>query len=102
MHMESKTLSVRIPRDEFKDLNKLSKDLGVGKSILLRDVLERGIRAKKLEIALERFRKGEITLWKAARLAEMPLTIFFDKLEEEGLEFHYTPRDVEEEFEDLL
>ena len=100
--MKSRTISIRIPVEEFEELKRLSDDSGVGRSTVLRDVLERGIRDKKLDLAIEKYRKREITLWKAARMADLPLTKFIEMLADEGLEFHYTTEEVEEEFEGLL
>lgn len=100
--MKSKTISIRIPVEEFEELKRLSDDSGVGRSTVLRDVLERGIKDKKLDLAIEKYRKREVTLWKAARMADIPLTKFMEMLADEGLEYHYTTEEVEEEFEGLL
>ena len=100
--MKSKTISVRIPAKEYEELKHLSLDSGQGRSSVLRDVLNRGIQDKKLDLAIEKYRKREITLWKAARIAGIPLSKFLDRLDDEGLEYHYLPEEVEEEFEGLL
>lgn len=44
-----------------------------------------GIKQKKLEMALQKFAHKEATAWKAARLADIPLTSFFDVLKERGI-----------------
>ena len=100
--MRSRTISIRIPIEEFEELKRISDDSGVGRSTVLRDVLDRGIRDKKLDLAIEKFRKREVTLWKAAKIANVPLTKFLEILADEGLEFHYKPDEVEAEFEGLL
>ena len=100
--MKSKSISIRIPVEDYEELKRISDDSGIGRSTVIRDVLERGIRDKKLDIAIDKYRKHEITLWKAARMAGIPLTKFIDILAKEGLEYHYTPEEVTEEFEGLL
>ena len=98
----AETISVRIPEEELKQIEQISKYEKTSKSEVLRDVLEIGIKNKKLDIALEKFQKNEATAARAARLAEIPLTKFLDILKEKGLEFHYRVKELEEEFEDLL
>ena len=100
--MKSKTISIRIPLEEYEELKRLSNDSGVGRSTVLRDILDRGIRDKKLDLAIEKYRKREVTLWKAAKMAGLPLTKFLEILSDEGLEYHYNIEEVEEEFEGLL
>lgn len=99
--MKSRTISIRIPIEEYEELKRLTLDTGLGRSTVLREVLDRGIQDKKLDLAIEKYRKREVTLWKAARIAGIPLSKFLDRLDDEGLEYHYTPQDVEEEFEGL-
>jgi len=100
--MRSKSISIRIPIEEYKELKRLSDDSGMGRSTVIRDIIDRGIKDKKLDIAIDKYRKREVTLWKAARMADIPLTKFIDILNSEGLEFHYTSKEVSEEFEGLL
>ena len=95
------TLSVRVPKEEMNEINRISKEKGMKKSDVLREVLRLGIREKKLEIALDKYRNYEITAWKAARFADVPLTKFFEILKSRNMEIHYTEEEVEEEFENL-
>ena len=97
----AETISVRIPEKERSKIAEISKYENSSKSEVLREVLELGIKSKKLEMALDKFQKNEATAWKAARLAEIPLTKFLDILKERGLEFHYSEKELMEEFEDL-
>jgi len=95
------TISVRIPRQELKEIESISKYEKVTKSVILRDVLEIGIQNKMLAMAIEKFQNEEATAWKASRLAGIPLTKFLDVLKDKGLEFHYTEEELLEEFEGL-
>ncbi len=97
-----KTISVRIPKGELKEIEHISKYEKATKSTVLRDVLGIGIRNKMLGIAIEKFQKNEMTAWKAAGVAGVPLTEFLDILKEKGLEFHYTSEELSEEFEGLI
>src|SRR3989338_5370722 len=65
----AETVSVRIDKEELNEINNISKLEKKTKSNVLREVLEKGIKEKKLEIALAKFRSSEATAWKDARLA---------------------------------
>ena len=79
MHM-AETVSVRIDKPELKEIEAISKIEKKSKSSVLREVLEKGIMEKKLDIALAKFRNNEATAWKAARIASRGQ----NKAEEQG------------------
>jgi len=97
----AETVSVRIGKEELKEIDKISKIEKKSKSGVLRDVFDRGLKEKKLALAIEQFRKNEATAWKAARLAGIPLSQFMDKLSQNGIDFHYGTKELEEDFERL-
>lgn len=98
----AETVSVRIDNEDVKEIAELSKLEKKTKSSLLREVLELGIKEKKLELALEKFRKNEATAWKAARMADIPLTVFMGILVQRGIDFHYGVKELKEDFEGLI
>ena len=98
----AETVSVRIDKAELKEINEISKLEKKTKSNVLREVLEKGIKEKKLEIALEKFRKNEASVGKAARMADLPLSLFMDILVEKKIDFHYGIKELEEDFEGLI
>jgi predicted HTH domain antitoxin len=67
---------------------------------IIKQGLERE-KNKRLELALDKFRKKEATVWKAARIADMPLTNFFDVLKDKDILFHYSKEELEREFKRL-
>ncbi len=96
------TISVRIPKEELEEINRILKYKKSTKSNILREVIEKGIKEKKLEIALEKFQNNEATASKAANIAGIPLTLFLDILQKRGINFHYGIDDLKEDFADLL
>ncbi|MBI1936161.1 UPF0175 family protein [Candidatus Woesearchaeota archaeon] len=98
----AETVSVRLDKDDVKEIEELSKLEKKSKSDVLRDVLELGLKDKKLELALEKFRNKEASMGKAARIAEVPLTQFMDILVERNIDFHYGIKELEEDFEGLI
>ena len=97
----SETVSVRIVKEELSMLNKLSKEEKRTRSEVLREVLEKGIREKKLELALKKYQNEEATAAKAAEIAGLPLTRFLGILFEKRIEFNYTPEDFREDIKGL-
>ena len=98
----AETVSVRIDKADLKDINEISKLEKKNKSNVLREVLDKGIKEKKLEIALEKFRNKEVSVGKAARIAQIPLSQFMDVLVEKNIDFHYGIKELEEDFEGLI
>ena len=98
----AETVSVRIDETNLKEIDEISKIEKKTKSNVLREVLEKGIKEKKLEMALEKFRNNEASIGKAARMAQMPLSQFMDVLVEKKIDFHYGIKELEEDFEGLI
>lgn len=96
------TISVRIYKPELREIEKISQLEKKTRSSVLRDVLERGIKEKRVEIALEKFRNNEATAWNAAKIAGIPLTQFMDILVKKGVDFHYGVKELREDFEGLI
>lgn len=96
------TVSVRVDKEDLSEIEEISRHEKATKSSLIREILGLGIKTKKLSLALEKFRKNELTALKASKLAGVPLTEFLDILKREGLEFHYTEKELEQEFADLI
>jgi len=95
----AETVSVRIDKIELNEIDKLSKMEKKSKSNVLREIVNQGIKEKKLAIAIEKFRKNEATAWKAARLAGIPLSRFMDILVQNNIDFHYGLKELNEDFE---
>ncbi len=92
------TISVRITEEQVQGIDFIAQHSRRKKSEMLREIVDLGLREKRLELALQKFQQKEATAWKAARLAGVPLTSFLDVLTERRIIFHYSPEDVEKEF----
>lgn len=98
----AETVSVRVDKPDLIEIEKISKLEKKSKSNVLREVIDKGIKEKKLDIALEKFRNNEATAWKAAKIANIPLTRFMDILVQKGIDFHYGVKELKEDFEGLI
>ena len=78
----SKTMSIRMDRENFEFLNELTKEQRSDLSKSVRDMVTRG----RLLLAVERYKKGEASLGKAAELAGVPVGKMMTILTEYGVE----------------
>src|ERR1700722_517740 len=65
----TKTMSIRMDRDNYDFLNEFSKEERSDRSKAVRDLVSRG----RVLLAVERYRNGETSLGKAAELAGVPV-----------------------------
>jgi len=93
----SETISLRLPRETIVKLDELAHKEGKDRSALIREILEFGVKEKKIEHAVELYRRGQITGWKAAQLADVSLWNFYKILAEKGVLIQYSELDLEED-----
>jgi len=78
----TKTMSIRMDRDNYEFLEEISKEERSDLSKAVRDLVTRG----RLLLAVERYKKGEASLGKAAELAGLPVGQMMTVLTEFGVE----------------
>ncbi len=78
----SKTMSIRMDRDNYEFLSEITKEERSDLSKAVRDLVTRG----RILLAVERYKKGEASLGKAAELAGLPLGQMMTILAEFGVE----------------
>lgn len=78
----SKTMSVRMDRGNYDFLHEIAKEEGSDLSKAVRDMVTRG----RILLAVERYKKGEASLGKAAELAGVPVGQMMTILTEFGVE----------------
>ena len=98
----AESVSVRVPGEDVAQITTISHYEKKGKSEVLREVLGLGIKEKKLEIALDKYRKNNATAWKAAQIAGVSLSEFLDILTEKKIDFHYGIKELREDFEGFV
>jgi len=90
-------ISTRIPDELEKELEWYANKENIGKTIALRKVLDKGLKEIKLEHVLEQYKKGKITLMKAAEMSDMPLWEILDIVRDRRIPLYYTLKDAEED-----
>src|SRR6266700_6248513 len=77
----TKTMSIRMDRDNYEFLSRISKEERSDLSKAVRDLVTRG----RVLLAVEKYRKGEASLGKAAEVAGLPIGQMMTLLGEFGV-----------------
>ena len=93
----SETITLRLPPQTAKKLREIAKKEGKDRSTLIRELLENGVKEKSVEQAVELYRRGQVTAWKAAQLAAVSLWAFYKILEQKGVIIQYSEHDLEQD-----
>jgi predicted HTH domain antitoxin len=78
----TKTMSIRMDQDNYEFLNEITKKERSDLSKAVRELVSRG----RILLAVERYKKGEASLGKAASLAGLPVGQMMTVLTEFGVE----------------
>ena len=78
----TKTMSIRMDRENFEFLKELTKEQRSDLSKAVRDMVTRG----RVLFAMERYKKGEASLGRAAELAGIPVGQMMTLLTEFGVQ----------------
>lgn len=74
-------ITAQVKDDLLKGLRDYMEAAGLDRSAAIRRLLERGIKDWKLELALNEYREGKISLMKASEKAEITVWEFLDELD---------------------
>ena len=95
--MQTVTLSVRVPRAEAERWGQLARDAGMDRAALLKQALRTGCASALLERACAAYRRGEITLARAAEWSGLSLREMLLRMPQADMELHYGVRDMEKD-----
>ena len=97
----SESISLRLPRDTVEKLDTLAMKENKDRSTIIRELLDSGIREKDIAHAVERYKEGEISGWKAAQSSGISLWRFYEVLRERGILVQYSEVDLEKDLRGL-
>ncbi len=89
------TTSVRLPKETVEEIEKLSKEEGIDKGTLIRKLIAESLREYKIKKALELYREGKVSLWKAAEIAGITYREALEELKKRNIPFKYDLEDLE-------
>ena len=97
----SGSISLRLPLETVEKLDELADREHKDRSASMRELLDRRIKEKDIEHAVELYRTGQATGWRAAQLAGMSLWNFYKILNERSVLIQYSEHDSEEDLKGL-
>ena len=95
------TLSTRLDKNEAGKIDKLASDLGLDRGALLKQLIRKGLKDIQTTRALDAYRRGTITLSRAAEIAELTLRDILLLLPEESIELNYDVRELQRDMENI-
>ena len=95
------TLSTRLGSDEARKIDELAADLGLDRGALLKQLIRKGLKDIQTERALDAYRRGTITLSRAAEIAELSLRDILLRLPEESIELNYDVRELQRDMDNF-
>ena len=87
-------VTARLPRDMLKEVERLAQREMVDRSELIRRLLDFALRQRRIEEALQVYREGKVTLWKAAEMSGMSLREMMELVKEKKIPVSYTLDDL--------
>lgn len=90
-----KTTSVRLPEEYIEEIEEACKLEGVDKGAMLRKLVDAALKEYRIKKALERYREGKISLWKAASVAKITYREALEELKKRNIPFQYKEEDLE-------
>ena len=91
-----RNLTVRVDEDTYRGIEEAAETEKVDRSTATRRLLEAGLTDYRKRKALDAYRGGACTLWKAAQLAGLSVREMMKLAEAEKIPVHITPEDVDE------
>ncbi len=95
--MKTMTLSLRLNADEVKLVDQVAASDGLDRSTFLKRILRRGYAEYRHETACAAYRRGEVTLSRAAEMAGLGLYDLLARFPDDGLQLNLTAEDLRRE-----
>jgi predicted HTH domain antitoxin len=90
-----KTVTTRIPEDDEEALSELERELTADRSEVLRRLIRQGLEDWRKEKALDQLRDHDVTLRRAAEIADVTYVEMLSLAADEGIDVGYSTDDLE-------
>lgn len=95
--MTQKHVTARVPDNLYEEIEKVQDEEKTDMSTTVKRLLEEGIENWKISNAVERYRRGDVSMGRGAEIAGVPVWEFMEILEARGVELDYTKEDLEDD-----
>jgi len=97
-----RNLTVRVDEETYRHIEETASAENIDRSTATRQLLKKGISEEKKKRALDLYRRGKCTLWRAAELADLNIREMMELATREKIPAHITPEDVDEAWREAL
>ncbi|MEX2681171.1 MAG: ribbon-helix-helix protein, CopG family [Candidatus Sigynarchaeota archaeon] len=80
----STNISVRLKKEKIKEIDEVAEMLGLDRAVILRRIIDEGVKRERLEAALQAYEKGD-TMDHAASKAGIALWDLMDEIHARGI-----------------
>ena len=78
-------VNIRLDTDLVDEIDRLADAEAIDRSEMARRLLGHGLADRRMRRALDEYRSGSVTAWRAAEIARVPLYEMLDRIHEEGI-----------------
>ena len=99
---KTQNLTVRLDKALIKQIEEEAEQEKTDKSTITRRLIALGIEQARRARAIEDYRKGRCTVWKASERAGVSLREMMELLRGEKIPLHLSPQDVDQAWREAL
>jgi len=99
---KTQNLTVRLEKEIIRKIEEEAQQEKTDKSTVARKLIAVGIQQIQKARALEEYRRGRCTIWKASEKAGVPLREMIELLRREKIPLHLSPEDVDQAWREAL
>jgi len=99
---KTQNLTVRLDRELVRRIEEEARQEATDKSTIARKLITIGIEQTQKARAVEDYRRGKCTVWKASERAGIPLREMMEILRHEKIPLHLSPEDVDQAWREAL
>lgn len=97
----AQTVSVRLSKESLREIDRLAERLKADRSEALRRFIERGLREAKIDDALDRLRRSQVSIGRAAEEAGITLYEMLELVRRHHIPSDYGAEDLERDLREL-
>lgn len=99
---KTQNLTVRLDRELLKRIEQEARQEATDKSTIARKLITIGMQQAQRAHAVEDYRTGKCTIWKASEIAGVSLREMMEVLRRERIPLHLSPEDVDQAWREAL
>lgn len=100
--MTSRAVTARLKTELLKEIQEMAREESIDRSSAIQRLLKIGLKKYKMEKALNLYREGKVTLWKAAEIAGVSLREMMEAIKARDIPYQYDFEALEEYVDELL